>query len=256
MHKKITHAVVTGASGGIDSAIAIALLDCGIKVTLMGRNLEPLKATVSNSASASGGIAIVCDVSCSDSVKQAFCDAVEAQGGIQLLVNCAGAAVTQPFHKLTEEAWQQSLGVNLHGVFHCTKQVIDTMRSDQFGRIINIASTSAIKGYAYVSAYCASKHAVLGLTRSLALETAKLGVTVNAVCPGYTDTQIIRDGVDIIVNKTGRTQAAALAEFTNSNPQKRLVTPNEVASAVLWLCSEYSNAITGQAISVSGGEVM
>jgi len=130
------------------------------------------------------------------------------------------------------------------------------MREKKFGRIINIASTAAQRGYAYVSAYCAAKHGVLGLSRALALETARQGITVNAVCPGFTDTEIIRSSVASIQDKTGRSEAEALAEFTSVNPQARLVLPEEVANAVLWLCAEESSSITGQAISVSGGEVM
>jgi NAD(P)-dependent dehydrogenase (short-subunit alcohol dehydrogenase family) len=148
------------------------------------------------------------------------------------------------------------MAINLDAVFHCSAAVLAGMRDSGWGRIVNIASTAALKGYAYVSAYCAAKHGVLGLSRALALETARQGITVNAVCPGYTDTQIIRDGIQTIVARTGRSEEEALAEFTRVNPQRRLVQPEEVAATVLWLCGPGSDAITGQAISVSGGEVM
>ena len=161
-----------------------------------------------------------------------------------------------PFHKLSVEDWRAVMSLNLDAVFHCSQQVLGDMRERRWGRIVNVASTAAQRGYAYVSAYCAAKHGVLGLTRALALETATHGITVNAVCPGYTDTDIIRAGIDNIVARTGRTEAEALRQFTDTNPQGRLIQPAEVAATVLWLCAEDSRSITGQAISVSGGEVM
>ena len=177
-------------------------------------------------------------------------------GVIDALICCAGGVKTKPFHKLTDSDWHAVMNLNLHGTFNCIAEVINGMRSQKFGRVVNVASTAGLKGYAYVSGYCAAKHAVVGLTRALAEETATLGVTVNAVCPGYTDTSIIRTGVENISKKTGRSQKEALEHFTSVNPQKRLITPKEVSSAVAWLCSENSDAITGQCISVSAGEVM
>jgi NAD(P)-dependent dehydrogenase (short-subunit alcohol dehydrogenase family) len=179
-----------------------------------------------------------------------------AFGGIDILVNNAGAAPSSPFHKLSSDEWRQVMAVNLDGVFNCTSAALPDMLRQQWGRVINIASTAAQRGYAYVSAYSAAKHGVLGLTRSLALETATKGITVNAVCPGYTDTDIIRDSIAVIMEKTGRTEQQALAQFTASNPQGRLIAPEEVAAMALWLCNEQARSITGQALSVSGGEVM
>jgi NAD(P)-dependent dehydrogenase (short-subunit alcohol dehydrogenase family) len=141
-------------------------------------------------------------------------------------------------------------------VLFCSQEVLSDMRDAGWGRIVNIASTAALRGYSYVSAYCAAKHGVLGLTRALALETARAGITVNAVCPGYTDTDIIREGIRNLVAKTGRSEEEALAEFTRGNPQGRLVQVDEVAGCVLWLCSDSSAAVTGESISISGGEVM
>ena len=173
---------------------------------------------------------------------------------MDVLVNCAGRAPTMAFHKLTAEEWRDVLAVNLDGVFHCSRAVVAGMRERRAGRIVNIASTASLKGYAYVSAYCAAKHGVLGLTRALAQEVATLGITVNAVCPGYTDTDIIRDAVQNIVEKTGRTEAEAMQTFTASNPQGRLIEPSEVAATVLWLCSAGAASVNGQAIAVCGGE--
>lgn len=251
-----THAVVTGGATGIGAAISAGLLHKGVKLSIMGRRKKVLLDAITQFPNSSNAQAVVCDVSDADSVSHAFTEARSEFGAVSILVNCAGAAPTTPFHKLRNKDWNDVLAVNLNGVFHCTSEVINEMREQKAGRIINIASTSALKGYAYVSAYCAAKHGVLGLTRALALETATHGITVNAVCPGYTDTDIIRDSVANIVTKTGRSEAQALETFTNTNPQQRLIQPEEVADTVLWLCSNSSRSITGQAISVSGGEVM
>ncbi len=251
-----SHAIVTGGATGIGAAISTALLDCGAKVTIVGRRKSVLHDAVAQFPNSSNAQAVVADVSSADSVNQAVAEARSSFGPVDILINCAGAAPTMPFHKLKVDEWNEVLAVNLNGVFHCTSAVINEMRERKSGRIINIASTSALKGYAYVSAYCAAKHGVLGLTRALALETATHGITVNAICPGYTDTDIIRDSVKNIVAKTGRSEAQALESFTDTNPQKRLIDPEEVAETVLWLCCNNSRSITGQAISVSGGEVM
>lgn len=251
-----SHAIVTGGATGIGAAISAALLENGAKVTIMGRRKNVLLEAITQFPNSGNAQAVVTDVSNADSVSQAFAEARATFGTIDVLVNCAGAAPTKPFHKLNSDDWNNVLAVNLNGVFHCTSAVINEMRERKSGRIINIASTSALKGYAYVSAYCAAKHGVLGLTRALALETAAHGITVNAICPGYTDTDIIRDSVKNIVEKTGRSESQALETFTDTNPQKRLIDPEEVADTVLWICSDSARSITGQAISLSGGEVM
>jgi NAD(P)-dependent dehydrogenase (short-subunit alcohol dehydrogenase family) len=256
MHGDIQHAIVTGAGGGIGTAIVSVLVQSGIKVSLLGRKIESLNTVLDGLGRPTTAQAVICDVACRDNVDDAVSAVTASFGPINLLVNCAGMAKTKPFHKMTNDDWNDSIDVNLNGVFNCTSAVINSMRDQTFGRIVNIASTSALKGYAYVSAYCASKHAVLGLTRALALETALLGITVNAICPGYTDTSIISDGVKVIAEKTGRTAEHALRAFTKTNPQQRLITPMEVANTVLWLCDEHSQSITGQALSLSGGEVM
>ncbi len=178
-----------------------------------------------------------------------------ASGPITLLVNNAGQAESAPFAKTSLELWQRMLAVNLTGSFLCAQAALPDMLQAGWGRIVNIASTAGLKGYAYVAAYSAAKHGVIGLTRSLALEVAKKGITVNAVCPGYTDTDILRDSIANVVAKTGRSADDARAEFAAGNPQGRIVQPHEVADAVRWLCGDGASSITGQSISVSGGEV-
>jgi len=247
------HAVVTGGGTGIGSAVAAALAKRGARVTLMGRRLEPLKT---RAATLKDALSLCCDVTDSENVADAFEQAQTEFGPIDILVNNAGAADTAPFHKMNSQHWRRMMAVNLDGVFNCTRAVYDGMRSCGWGRIVNVASTAAVKGYAYVSAYCAAKHGVLGLTRSLALEAARTGVTVNAVCPGYTDTDIVRKAVKNIVNTTGRSEEESLAELTRDNPQRRLIKPSEVADTVVWLCRPESASVTGQAIVVAGGEVM
>ena len=250
---KDKHAVITGGGTGIGAAIAAALAADGARLTLMGRRPEPLEAAAATLTQARG---VSCDVTDPASVAVAFDKAQAALGLIDILVNNAGAAETAPFHKLDIQHWRRMMAVNLDGVFNCTRAVYDEMRGRGWGRIVNVASTAALKGYAYVSAYCAAKHGVLGLTRALALEAAQSGVTVNAVCPGYTDTDIVRDAIKNIAEKTGRSAEAATAELTRVNPQGRLIQPSEVADSVLWLCRPESASITGQAIVVAGGEVM
>ena len=244
------HAIVTGGGSGIGAAVATALAAEGVQITLMGRSLKRLEAL-----GLSGARCIVADVSDAASVQAAF-DAAAEFGSADILVNNAGEVESQPFGRTSIELWQRLLDVNLTGSFLCTRQVLPGMTERGYGRIVNIASTAALKGYAYVAAYCAAKHGVLGMTRALALEVARKGVTVNAVCPGYTETAIVDDAIERIVAKTGRSLEQARAELAASNPQGRLVQPQEVAQAVLWLCRRESSAITGQAIAVAGGEVM
>lgn len=246
------HAVVTGGGSGIGAAIAEALHQQGASVTLLGRGQQRLQDT----AEKLGVQFAVADITQADDVRKAFALAVERQGPVSILVNNAGAAEARPFHKMDDDFWRHMLSVNLDGVYFCSRAVIEPMLKARYGRIINIASTAAQRGYAYVSAYSAAKHGVIGLTRSLALEVARKGITVNAVCPGYTDTDIVANSVQNIVQSTGRSAEEALAELVKSNPQGRLIQPSEVADTVLWLCRKESSSITGQAISVAGGEVM
>jgi len=250
----LQHALVTGAGSGIGAAIALALAAAGYRVSLLGRRLSALEATAREIGDDARCQTVTCDVTDGETVATAFAQATEKFGDIDSLVNCAGAAPAVPFHKLGAETWQQVLDVNLNGVFHCCSAVVPGMRSRGAGRIVNVASTASLKGYPFVSAYCAAKHGVLGLTRALALELAKHGVTVNAVCPGYSDTAIIGNAVAAIVDKTGRTEEEALKSFTDANPQGRLIDPGEVADAVVYLCSAGARSINGHALSISGGE--
>ena len=247
------HAVVTGGGTGIGAAIATALAADGARITLMGRRPEPLNAKAATLTKARG---ISCDVTEPESVAAAFDKAQIELGPIDILINNAGAAETAVFQKLDIQHWRRMMAVNLDGVFNCTRAVYDNMCRRGWGRIVNVASTAALKGYAYVSAYCAAKHAVLGLTRALALEAAQSGVTVNAVCPGYTDTEIIGVAVKKIAEKTGGSAEEAMTELTRCNPMDRLIQPSEVADAVVWLCRPATASVTGQSIIIAGGEVM
>ncbi len=249
------HALVTGAARGIGAEIARTLAAEGAVLTLLGRDREALQRVADTLPAAASHRVVAADVADPAAVQQAFAQARAALGPLAILVNNAGAAESAPFLKTSVELWQRMLSVNLTGSFLCTQAALPDMLEAGWGRIVNIASTAGQKGYAYVAAYTAAKHGVIGLTRSLALEVARKGVTVNAVCPGYTDTDILRNSVANVVGKTGRSEADALAEFSSVNPQRRIVQPSEVADAVRWLCGEGAASVNGQSISVSGGEV-
>jgi NAD(P)-dependent dehydrogenase (short-subunit alcohol dehydrogenase family) len=256
-HLEGHHALVTGAGSGIGAAIARSLVEAGAKVTLAGRRREPLEALAAELPEGSAFIADGFDVTDPGAISAGLEKARAAFGPVSILVNNAGEAPSAPFEKTTLDMWSHVLSVDLTGVFNVTQAVLPDLKArGQGARIINIASTAGLTGYAYVSAYVAAKHGVVGLTRALALELAKKGVTVNAVCPGFTDTPIIARSIAEIVAKTGRSEEQALAEFTKSNPQGRLIRPEEVANTVLWLASPDAGSINGQAIAVAGGEVM
>ena len=248
------HAVVTGGGRGIGATIARALVEQGAAVTLMGRNAATLEDEAARLRPLGKVHCQAVDIADAESTTTAFAAAAQALGPVTLLINNAGQAVSAPIGKTDLALWNRMLSVNLTGSYLAIHAVLPGMLEQGWGRIVNIASTAALKGYPYVAAYCAAKHGVLGLTRALALELAKKPVTVNAVCPGYTETDIVRDSIANIRAKTGRSEAEALAELVKHNPQGRLVQPAEVANAVLWLCLPGSESITGQAISVAGGE--
>ena len=250
------HALITGASRGIGAAIAQALAAQGYSLTLVGRSEAGLQALQAQLPNASAHGWAVADVADEAAVAAAFAKARSERGEVAVLVNNAGQAESAPLTKTTMALWQQMLAVNLTGTFLCTREALPAMQAAGWGRIINVASTAAQRGYAYVAAYAAAKHGVLGLTRSVALEVARKGITVNAVCPGYTETDLLRESIANVVAKTGRSEAEARAEFAKSNPQQRLVQPEDVAAMVAWLASDAAVAVTGQALSISGGEVM
>jgi NAD(P)-dependent dehydrogenase (short-subunit alcohol dehydrogenase family) len=246
------HALVTGGSRGIGAAVTQALLAHGARVSTLGRS--PASST---GHGGSNDVAhIVADVGDFEAVKRATDQATRRYGSIDILVNNAGQAASAPFVKMDASLWRTMITVNLDGTFYCTRAALPGMLAAGWGRVVNIASTAGLTGYGYVSAYCAAKHGVIGLTRALALEVATKGITVNAVCPGYTDTEMVGESVKRIVAKTGRTSEQALADLIAQNPQKRLIQPAEVANAVAWLCLPGSESVTGQAIAISGGEVM
>ncbi len=248
------HALVTGGGSCIGAAIAQSLVRAGHRVTITGRRLDVLQALAARYPD--GMQAVRTDVTDCDAVARAFAQATERFGPVQILVNNAGQAQSAPFAKTDAALWQRMLSVNLTGTFHCTQAALPDMLAGQWGRIVNVASTAALRGYPYVAAYVAAKHGVLGLTRALALEYAQKGMTVNAVCPGYTETELLRESISQVVAKTGRTPEQAHAAFASGNPQGRVVQAEEVADAVRWLCGDAAASVTGQAIAVCGGEVM
>jgi NAD(P)-dependent dehydrogenase (short-subunit alcohol dehydrogenase family) len=250
------HALVTGAARGIGLACVQSLLARGAKVTLLGRNAAALDAAVQTLDAPDATNVVTADVADAASVQAAFARAAARFGPVQILVNNAGQAVSQPFARTDATLWKSMLSVNLDGTFHCMHAALPDMLQAGWGRIVNVASTAGLIGYAYVSAYVAAKHGVIGLTRSVALEVARKGITVNAVCPGYTETDIVRTAVATIVQKTGLTEDQARAKLAERNPQGKLIQPEEVAEAVAWLALPSSGAVNGQAISVDGGEVM
>lgn len=252
------HALVTGGGRGIGAAIAERLAILGADLTLLGRSEAPLAEHARKLIASYGRKAavVIADVTDSRVVTAAVANARTAHGAPLILINNAGGAESAPFLKTTRTLWDEMIAVNLTSAYLCIQAVLPGMLEAGWGRIVNIASTAALKGYGYVSAYCAAKHGLLGLTRSLALELARKDITVNAVCPGYTDTELVSRSIDNIVAKTGMSAEDARNEITRTNPQGRLVTPAEVASAVAWLCLPESASVTGQSIVIAGGEVM
>ena len=246
-----SHALVTGGGRGIGRAIASTLAQAGATVTVIGRDRATLDDAV---ARGDAHFAAVADVADPEAVSAAIA-AAAARQPIDILIANAGIAESAPFGKSDTALFKRMMDVNFMGVVYATQAVLPAMRERRYGRVVAVASTAGLKGYAYVSAYSAAKHAVVGLVRSLALELATSGVTVNAICPGFTDTDLVAGSIDNIVNKTGRSREQAVAELSRHNPQGRLVTPQEVADTVLWLCGEGASAITGQAIAVAGGEI-
>lgn len=245
------HALVTGGGTGIGAAIARGLAGAGATVTVCGRRLQPLQELAAGEARIRTACANVTD----EAAMMRLYEQAEAAGEpIDIVVANAGMAESAPAHKTSLELWNRTLAVNLTGAFLSVKPSLGAMRERGFGRIVFIASTAGLKGYAYVAPYVAAKHGVVGLMRALALETASTGITVNAVCPGFTETTMLVASIDRIAGTTKRSRADVRAALEARNPQRRFVQPQEVADVVLWLCGGASASITGQAISVSGGE--
>jgi 3-hydroxybutyrate dehydrogenase len=244
MTEKRKRALITGGGSGIGLAIAKHFSNNGIEVIIAGRDTARLENT--------GLPFLEIDVTNEASVV----DGVKAAGPIDIFVANAGAAVTAPALKTSRDIWDQMIAVNLTSTYLCAREAVPQMVDHGWGRFIAIASTASLKGYAYTGAYTAAKHGVLGWIKTLALELAKTGVTANAICPGFTDTPLIADAVNNIVAKTGRSHEETLKAFIKDNPMGRLIKPEEVANAALWLAGENAASINGQAVTIDGGETV
>ena len=252
-------ALITGGGRGIGRAIALAFANQGATVAVASRTEEQVKVVAAEIKDLTGreSVALVCDVADSKSVDQMFATLRElVQGEVDILINNAGMAESATIVNTTDELWERHLSINLSGTFFCTRAAVSSMVAKGWGRVINIASIAGKTGGPYITAYSASKHGVLGLTRSVALELANTGVTINAICPGYVETEMVSRGIDRITSRTGRSAEEALESLRKMNPQNRFVTVDEVASLALLLASDDGRGINGQAINIDGGTVL
>jgi len=243
------HALITGGGTGIGAAAARTLAAEGAKLSLLGRRMPPIQAT----AVATGGTAFQCDVTDPEAIGRAFASARAANGPIELLVVNAGIAESAPFHKMTRESWNRIVATNLTAAFDCARAAIGDLLKSENGRLVFIASVASLRGVPYAAHYAASKHGLLGLTRSLAAEYAKTNLTVNAVCPGYVDTPMTDQSVARVSEITGRSESDSRGAITNMNASGRLVDPEAIANIILTLCLPLSRDINGAAITIDGG---
>lgn len=244
------HIVVTGGGTGVGRAMAETFAHAGAKVTIMGRREAPLRQVAAQHRFIGW---VTCDVTEPEAVKAAFRQARGLNGPVSVAVANAGAAESMPFERMTPAHLQAMLAVNLAGVVNTWQAALPDMKTEGWGRLIAVASTAGLKGFAYVSGYAAAKHAVIGLTRSLALELGDSGVTANAICPGFIETPLLERSVANIMDKTGMDEGAARARLVADNPQKRFIQPDEVAGTALWLCSDAARSVNGHALALSGG---
>lgn len=251
------HAIITGGGRGIGAAIAAELAQRGADLSIMGRDMDRLHRTAESIRNQRSSKVETHQLDVTDlaAVSRVFAFAQKSLGPAYILINNAGQAQAMPFPEMQPDFWERMMSVNLTSAFYCAQQVLPAMVEHRGGRVVNIASTAGLKGYPKISAYCASKHGLIGLTRALAMEYAKSGVTVNAVCPGYTETEMLDRAITEVMKSTEKSPEEARAMLTRKNPQGRLVKPEEVADTVAWLCSPEASAINGQAIAIAGGEV-
>ncbi len=245
------HVVITGGGSGVGGELARQYSMAGARTTIFGRRLAPLNEVAANT----NAFAVSCDVTDRAQLDAAMRTAEAEQGPITVAIANAGATISKPFEAMSTEDLRDNLAVNLEGVFNLWQASLPSMKNEGWGRLIAVASTAGLKGYPYVSGYCAAKHGVIGLTKALSLELARSGITVNAICPGFTDTPMLQQSIDNIVDKTGMSTEDATKRLRNLNPQGRFISPAEIAETALWLCSDGAQSINGQALSVSGGEV-
>lgn len=257
--KSPVHVLVTGGGKGIGAAISEAFAALGARVTIVGRDKAALSKHIANikkKKKAASLFATTCDVTSEKSVAKAFAEARKKFGPIKILVNNAGGADTAPFIMTSSELWDAMIAQNLKGAFLCAKEVLAEMLVGNFGRIINISSTAGLDGFPYVSAYCAAKHGLVGMTRALSVELYGSPVTVNAICPGFTETDMFKKSLDIAAKKTGRSKVEIRDEFRRMNPHGQLVKPKEIADAVLWLCLPDQDELNGKSVVLPGGDVI
>jgi len=250
-------AVVTGGGRGIGAAIARGLAAAGARVVVSARSAGQIDGVVAEiEAAGRAARAVVCDVTDPDSVARLLGEAETELGPVEILVNNAGVSSSAPLRSVELAEWNRLMAVNATGTFLCTRAFLPGMVANGWGRVINVASVAGRAGAAYISAYAASKHAVIGFTRSVAAEVAAKGVTVNAVCPGYVETPMTDESVERIVAKTGLSQTEARGRITAMNPQGRLIEPDEVAFLAVTLCDPRARGVNGQAIGVDGGALL